>query len=48
MADDIAVIRSMNTEAINHEPAITFIQTGRQVAGQTLHRFVGWLMGWAA
>ena len=34
MADDIAVIRSMYTEAINHEPAITFIQTGRQVAGR--------------
>ena len=34
MADDIAIIRSMNTDAINHEPAITFIQTGRQVAGR--------------
>ena len=34
MADDIAVIRSMHTEAINHEPAITFIQTGRQIAGR--------------
>ena len=33
MADDIAIVRSMNTDAINHEPAITFIQTGRQVAG---------------
>jgi len=33
MADDIAIIRSMHTEAINHEPAITFIQTGRQVEG---------------
>jgi len=31
MTDDMAVIRSMYTEAINHEPAITFIQTGRQV-----------------
>jgi len=31
MADDMAVIRSMHTEAINHEPAITFIQTGRQI-----------------
>jgi len=31
MADDIAIIRSMYTEAINHEPAITFIQTGRQI-----------------
>ena len=34
MADDIAIIRSMNTDAINHEPAITFIQTGREVAGR--------------
>ncbi len=34
MADDISLIRSMHTEAINHEPAITFIQTGQQVAGR--------------
>lgn len=34
MADDIAIIRSMNTEAINHEPAITFFQTGQMVAGR--------------
>ncbi len=34
MADDICVIRSMNTEAINHEPAITFMQTGNQVTGK--------------
>ena len=34
MADDLAIIRSMHTEAINHEPAITFIQTGREVAGR--------------
>jgi len=34
MADDITIIRSMHTEAINHEPAITFIQTGNQVAGR--------------
>lgn len=34
MADDIAVIRSMHTEAINHEPAITFVQTGREIAGR--------------
>lgn len=32
--DDMAFIRSMNTEAINHEPAITAIQTGSQVAGR--------------
>ncbi len=34
MADDLCIIRSMHTDAINHEPAITFIQTGREVAGQ--------------
>jgi uncharacterized protein (DUF1501 family) len=34
MVDDIAIIRSMNTEAINHEPAITFFQTGSMVAGR--------------
>ncbi len=34
MVDDMVFIRSMNTEAINHEPAITFIQTGNQVTGR--------------
>ncbi|MDA0204368.1 MAG: DUF1501 domain-containing protein [Acidobacteria bacterium] len=34
MVDDIALIRSMHTEAINHEPAITFVQTGREIAGR--------------
>jgi hypothetical protein len=34
IADDICVIRSMNTEAINHDPAITFIQTGSQQPGR--------------
>ena len=34
MADDIAIVRSMLTEAINHEPAITFFQTGLMVAGR--------------
>ncbi|QOY89989.1 DUF1501 domain-containing protein [Paludibaculum fermentans] len=34
MADDIAIIRSMHTEAINHEPAMTFIQTGFMIAGK--------------
>lgn len=32
--DNIAVIRSMYTEAINHDPAITFLQTGNQVSGR--------------
>jgi hypothetical protein len=34
MADDIAIIKSMHTDAINHEPAITFAQTGNQIAGR--------------
>ncbi|MES2595180.1 MAG: DUF1501 domain-containing protein [Verrucomicrobiota bacterium] len=34
VADDICVIRSMHTEAINHDPAITFCQTGSQLAGR--------------
>jgi hypothetical protein len=31
---DITVIKTMNTEAINHDPAITFIQTGFQQPGR--------------
>jgi hypothetical protein len=34
MVDDMCFIRSMYTEAINHEPAITFMQTGNQVTGR--------------
>jgi hypothetical protein len=31
--DDLCFIKSMHTDAINHDPAITFFQTGRQLAG---------------
>ena len=34
IVDDIALIRTMHTEAINHDPAITFIQTGFQQPGR--------------
>lgn len=34
VADQLSVIRSMHTEAINHDPAITFFQTGFQLAGR--------------
>ncbi|MDQ6477229.1 DUF1501 domain-containing protein [Dyadobacter sp. LHD-138] len=30
IVDDLCIIRSMHTEAINHDPAITFFQTGSQ------------------
>ena len=34
MADDLCIVRSMFTEAINHDPAVTFFQTGSQLAGR--------------
>ncbi|GIW87758.1 MAG: sulfatase [Isosphaeraceae bacterium] len=34
MVDDLCFIRSMHTEAINHEPAITAMQTGNMVPGR--------------
>jgi hypothetical protein len=34
IADELCFIRSMHTEAINHDPAITFCQTGHQLAGR--------------
>lgn len=34
LSDDIAIVRSMETEAINHDPAITFLQTGNQISGR--------------
>jgi len=33
IADEISLIRSVNTEAINHDPAITYINTGTQQLG---------------
>lgn len=34
IADQLCVVRSMYTEAINHDPAITMLQTGNQIAGR--------------
>ncbi len=34
IVDDICLIHSAHTEAINHDPAITFIQTGSQLPGR--------------
>ena len=34
VADDIAIIRSMHTEAINHDPAHCFINTGSSIPGR--------------
>jgi hypothetical protein len=34
IADDIAMIRSVHTSAINHDPACTFVMTGSEVPGK--------------
>ena len=40
VADELCFIKSMHTEAINHDPAITFFQTGAQLAGPAEHRLL--------
>ncbi len=34
IADQLTFVKSMHTEAINHDPAVTFLQTGSQIAGR--------------
>jgi hypothetical protein len=34
IVDELCIIKTMNTEAINHDPALTFIQTGAQVGNR--------------
>ncbi len=41
VADDLRIIRSMQTEQINHDPAVTFMQTGHQLPGRP--SFGSWL-----
>jgi hypothetical protein len=41
MVDDLCFVRSVYTEAINHDPAITFSQTGHQLPGRP--SFGAWL-----
>jgi hypothetical protein len=41
IVDELCIIRSMHTEAINHDPAVTFLQTGHQQPGRP--SFGAWL-----
>ncbi len=41
IVDELCIIRSLNTEAINHDPAVTFLQTGHQQPGRP--SFGAWL-----
>jgi hypothetical protein len=34
IVDDIALVKSVHTEAINHDPAVTYICTGNQIPGR--------------
>ncbi len=34
IADDLCIIKTVNTDAINHDPAVTFFQTGAPIAGR--------------
>src|SRR6266478_622310 len=46
VADDLCIVRSLFTEAINHDPAITFFQTGSQLAGRpSIGSWVGYGLG---
>jgi len=46
MADDLAFIHTVWTEAINHDPAITYIQTGNQIPGRpTLGAWISYGLG---
>lgn len=41
VVDDLCIIRSLHTEAINHDPAVTYLQTGHQQPGRPC--FGSWL-----
>ena len=46
IADDIAIIRSMHTDPINHDPAVNFTQTGSGIAGRpTLGSWLSYGLG---
>jgi hypothetical protein len=46
VADELCMIRTMHTEAINHDPAITFMQTGNQLPGRpSIGAWVSYGMG---
>ena len=46
MADELAFVHTVWTEAINHDPAITYIQTGNQIPGRpTLGAWISYGLG---
>jgi len=46
VADELCVVKSMHTEAINHDPGITFFQTGHQQPGRpSIGSWLGYGLG---
>jgi hypothetical protein len=46
LADELCIVRSMHTDAINHDPAITFQQTGSQIPGRpSIGSWLGYGLG---
>lgn len=46
LADDICLVRSMHTEAVNHAPGVTFFMTGSQVPGRpSMGAWLGYGLG---
>lgn len=46
LADELCMIRSLHTDAINHDPAITFQQTGSQIPGRpSMGAWLGYGLG---
>ena len=46
MSDEVATVHTVWTEAINHDPAITYIQTGNQIPGRpTLGAWISYGLG---
>ena len=48
VADDLCFIKSMHTEAINHDPAVTFFQTGAAARRPAEHRRLARPTAWGA
>ena len=45
IVDELCIVKSMHTEAINHDPAMTFFQTGSQQAGRPSRSVPGFPTG---
>lgn len=46
VVDELCIVKTVHTEAINHDPAVTFFQTGAQLAGRpSIGAWLSWGLG---